>query len=413
MDTPSNGLSNNYPSVHFNPADGYYYAAITLADDGSVSGHAQNRTNIWRSSDGVNWQLSGAAGTQFSFETHVIISGGATYVFDHASVSSCPAPPGPTDLSPDVLAIDIAEQSQAWARFTITLANNNGQYLAIPNLRDNATLQIALGLNGSTIPTHTCYVDAIRHEASGDDLITVIEGRGIGKFLAQINPRLIALSSKTVAQIAQTICSLANVPLASLPATSQFSQVVSCFTMTPGESYDNALKRLSNVYDFDFFETGAPSVFVKIVERSASDTASWAFGQETLAASLQSDSDQANIIRVVGSTTGGVNVFAEVTDQANIAATGAHRLRQIVDRLLDTPARCYLKGQLALRDEQTSATTAQLTVTLNPQLEVMDVITLSDARIAAANQPLRIHAIRTQIDFHSGTWLQHLTCHKP
>jgi hypothetical protein len=413
MDTPSNGLSNNWPTVHYNSADGYYYSAITLADDGSVSGTAQNRTNVWRSTDGLTWQLAGAAGTVFSYEAHILVISGTTYVFDHASVWTAPGSPGPTDLTADVLTLDIHEQTQTWARFSLTLANNNGQYLNLANLRDNASIQIALGYNGTSIATHTCYLDAIRHEATGEQLITVVEGRGIGKFLAQVSPKLITFASKTVAQIAVQICATAGVPLGSLPGTSQFSQVVACFTITQGETYDNALKRLSNVYDFDFYETGSPSVFIKIVERAQGDGASWSYGQETLAASIQTDSDQANIIRVVGATTGTTNVFAEVTDQPNIAATGAHRLRHIVDRLLDTAAKCRLKAQLALRDEQTSATTAQLTVTVNPQLEVMDVISHTDARIGTAAASLRIHDIHTQIDFHQGLWAQHLTCQKP
>ena len=69
-----------------------------------------------------------------------------------------------------------------------------------------------------------------------------------------------SLASTSVGGIAQQICRLANLTIASLPGTPQFSQTIPCFTITQGESWWHALKRLGNVYDFDITTGTPPSV---------------------------------------------------------------------------------------------------------------------------------------------------------
>lgn len=56
---------------------------------------------------------------------------------------------------------------------------------------------------------------------------------------------------------------------------------------------------------------------------------------------------------------------------------------------------------------------AQLTVTVNPQLEVMDVIDITDARLALVNKKYRVEAIDTHVDWQAGTWQQALTLANP
>jgi hypothetical protein len=411
-DSPSNGLSRAYPTVHYDAGSATYYHAAILTDDGSVSGTAQNRVNIWSSTDGLKASIIAPLGNVFANEVHVILQGGSTYVFDNHNVYSAPSAPAATDLTNDVLSMHIQEKAGNHSHFQIVVANQAGQYTGLANLKDNAKVHIQLGIAGyALVDCWDAFIDAVRYEARGDIIAMIIEARGYTKLLDQNSQRFIPIASKTVAQIAQQICQLANVSIAALPGTSQFSQVIPCFTITQGESWWQALKRLGNVYDFDL-TVGTP-VTVKASERLASDTSTWSYGTEALASVRQLNADQPNIIRVVGSTTGGANNFAEAQDISNMASSGQHRYQHIVDRMLDSSAKCQIKANLALRSAQTEGTTGSLTVTVNPQLEVLDPITITDTRTGYSATKMRIMAIDTIFDFHTGVWEQRLELNLP
>lgn len=411
MDTGTNGLSYAYPTVHYNAADGYYYAAVSLQDSGAVSGLVQNRVYLFRSTDAVTWQHLTSLGNVTQLETHLFFSAGALYALDNQSVYQAPSPLSPYDLTADVLALQIHEQASQPTRFALTLSNQNGQYNAQPQLRDNARLAISLGYNGTTILTHYAYIDAVEYRCSPDSQEVIITARDLSKFLDQINTIYRLYAGATIATLATTICALANVALAPLPSTSQFSQTIPSFAILNGESFLQALKRLADVYDFELSTTTTPSV--KLTERAAADAVTFAYSTDTLGIAWQLSADQPNIIRVVGASPGSTNLFAEAIDSTNLAASGAHRFRQIVDRMIGSSVQAQLKANLALRDEQTRSQSGTLTVSLNPQLELLDVISITDDRIGLASQHARIMAILTTIDFDNGEWIQHLDLELP
>jgi hypothetical protein len=413
MDTPDNGLSYPNPAVHYNPNDGYYYVAAVRHDDGSISGTAVDYLTLYRSTDGLTWQLVQSL-TGLQNEAHGLFANSVFYLADGAGAFNGPIPASPYDISADVLAIAIHEQVDQPTRFTITLTNKDGKYNSVPSLKDNAQLKISLGYNSSTILTHVCYIDALEYVCLPDSAELRIHGRDLTKFLDQICTKLIAISSQTVAQLATGICARANVPLATLPGTTQFSQVVPCFQITAGESWWQALLRLGAIYDFETIVTvnsGSPQV--KLIERAAGDSSTWSYGQEAFGIAWQLSADQPNWVRVVGGSATTTNVFADAFDSANLLSSGALRYRHIVDRMVDTAAKSQLKANLALRDDQTQAQTGALTVRLNPQVEVMDVVSLTDSRLALSGQHARISTIATQIDFNTGLFLQHLSLELP
>jgi hypothetical protein len=115
------------------------------------------------------------------------------------------------------------------------------------------------------------------------------------------------------------------------------------------------------------------------------------------------------VVRVTGSTIGSTQpstAWSETTDPANILLVGAERYKLLVDRMLDTSAKCLLRAQQELRLIQRQATHAEAIVTPNPQHELTDVITLTDAGIGIANQALRIAAITTTLAPRNTQWQQ-------
>ncbi|MGH2443734.1 MAG: hypothetical protein ACRDFX_11320 [Chloroflexota bacterium] len=411
MDTPNNGLSLSNPTVHFNAADGFYYAAANLQDAGSVSGTVQNRITVWRSTDGSSWQLAQTVGNVWQNEAHWLLIAGNAYAFDNTSVHIGPAPAAPSDLTADLLSLHISETSDAPSKLTLVLANDRGQYLNHPALRDNAQVAIGLGYNGVSVDTHTGYIDAVEYRCTPDSNVCIVNCRDLAKYLDQICTKLTSLAGDTVGQIAIKVCALANVSLAALPGGAQFGTVIPCFVVVPGETWYAALKRLGSVYDFEIM-TRTPAE-ISIRERLAGEPSGWSYGQETLGVAWQQSADQPNIVRVVGSSSTSSNIFAEVQDAANLAASGAHRYQHVVERMCDTAAKCLLAAQLALRDDQTQSQTGSLTVSINPQHEVLDVITITDARVGLASQRARIRSIQTLVDWQHGVWEQRLGLELP
>jgi hypothetical protein len=413
MDTPDNGLSYPNPAVHYNPGDTNYYVAAIRHDDGTVSGTASDYATLYSSPDALTWtRVQSLTGLQN--EAHGLFVNSVFYAFDGAGAFNGPVPPNPSDISADLLSIQIHETTDASARFTFRLANKDGKYNALANLKDNARVKLSLGYNGSVILTHVAFIDALEYVCLPDTSELRVYARDLTKFLDQICPTLIAITSQTVAAIATAICLRANVSLATLPATSQFSQTVPSFQILPGESWYQALLRLGAIYDFEqsiTVSSGHPQI--KLTERSASDSSTWSYGQEAYAIAWQRSADQPNWVRVVGAAPSTTNVFADAFDQQNLLTSGAVRYRHIVDRLCDTSAKCQIKANLALRDDQTQAQTGALTTRLNPQLEVLDVISLTDARLGLSSQNARINSIDTTIDFEHGQWLQHLSLELP
>lgn len=408
MDNGGLGLSWQWPSLWYDGTT--WYAATQLQDDGSISGAAGNRASLWTSTDFSTWTLIAATAGAFGpYGAQVVTSGGLIYLFDPVTVYTTSLPAASVDVTADLTSLTIHEAEGEPASIALSLSNGAGQYLS--NILTNAQITVNLGYNGSTIKTHVGYVDQLIFTGVGDRVDLTIGARGVGKFLDAVSQQLFVLQGKTVAQLATFVCAQARVALAALPGTSQFSQTIPCFVITPGETWGSALQRVASIYGFTIQETAAPAI--KITEKSASDHSGWTYGTETLGVAWGPSADQANIVRVIGSTGSTGIVFAEAADNGALTGSGMVRYRHVVERMLDTSARCAIKAGLLLRDEQAASYRGTVTVPLNPQHELMDVITITDSRVGLSNQSARIHAIDTEIHWHDGTWLQHLALQKP
>jgi len=408
MDPPSTGLSLEYPSVFWSGT--YFYAAITLTDDGSISGAAQSRTAIWRSTDGQNWAIVANLGNLFPNGASVLVVNGTFYVFDGQTVMQAQTPPGALDLTPDLVTLEIVEKPNAESAATLTLSNYAGQYTGALQLKSNATVTIQLGYGPDLITTHVLYIDQVRYEAVADRLDVIVDLRDCAKFLTQVSNRFVALSQKTIAQLIQYVCDQAGVVVAGIGSTPQFSQIIPCFVITPGETWDTALNRLANVYSFSYRRQSSSVLFS---ERQPGDSSVWTYASETFGINWSKSADQSSVIRVIGAPTGNTVAFAEAIDTAQLSATGRERYRHIVERLLTTSAQCQIKAGLAMREEQSRATTGSLTVALNPGLELLDVVSITDPRVGLSNQQARIDELHWHIDMNTGAHYQQLALTLP
>lgn len=406
FDTPNLGLSYANPCLFL--YSGVWWMAVTLTDSGSVSGVAQARTQVLSSTDFVSWTPFASLGYVFQYGCQVVRhSNGSVYVFDAVNCYSFPAGPAATDVSNDVLSVTITDHLDDPASVTVVLDNTSGAYLTDANARADATLSVAFGYAGQTVTTHVAIVDTLTFEVSPRQNTVTINARSHPKLLDYPSARFVAYSNQSLAAIITDICQRSGATLAALPGTSQFSQTLSCFMIPPGETWLSALKRLSGIYGFSFFGTAAPSI--KVVEPQPGDASVWSYGSEILAASYGLASDQANVIRVSGSSSpGAVTPFAEAIDTTNLTTIGRERYRNVVDRNLDTAAKCQIRATFTLQEEQRHAVHGQLVCALNPQHELLDVISITDAAIGASNLALRIESISWVADFETGVYEQQL-----
>jgi hypothetical protein len=125
----------------------------------------------------------------------------------------------------------------------------------------------------------------------------------------------------------------------------------------------------------------------------ATDPSTWAYASEVLATEYGQESNRPNVVRVVGATISTTTAWSEAVDENNVLLTGSERFLLIVDRMLDTSAKCLQRATSELRQIQRIATHGGLVVALNPQHELADVITFSDAAIGVEDTAMRISGV--------------------
>lgn len=235
MDNKNLGLTYQYPQANLGGA--ITTLAAMLQDDGTASGVAQTRTAIYQDDGSMNFHLVGYIGNSLTTNACALVIAGTIYVFDAINVFTGQPVTSVLDVSNDVLALTIVERPNAPQAIALTLANNNGQYLGLSQLSPNATMTIALGYNGTTLLTHTAYLDTIAQVAGAENLACEISGRSVSKFLEQVISRALIYSNQTIVQLISAIALQAGVTLDPLPTTSQFSQTLPCFMLQPGDTW--------------------------------------------------------------------------------------------------------------------------------------------------------------------------------
>lgn len=407
LDSPSQGLSLSYPDIFYDSSNLYgdarqWYATVLLTDDGSVSTSAHTRTTLYRSSDGSTWAPWLNAGTSLQYGAHVLVTGGVLYLFDATTCYTIPAVPAPVDLTNDVLSLSIKEVYGAPAGAEIVLSNQNGQYSAASWLVDNATLTLAYGYSGQTVTTHLLSLDDWSLQANADSATLTLACRGPLKLLDYPLTQQLVYQNQPLAQILTSLMQAAGMRLAALPGTAPFSQQVSCFIVTPGETWLSALSRLATLYNIIVRADATPEVVV--CDPQATDPSTWTYGSELLATEYGQESNRPNVVRVTGATSGTTTAWSEATDPANILLVGSERFLLMVDRMLDTSARCQIRAQQELRQVQRASVHGAMVCAPNPQHELADVITYSDSAIGVSNATMRISAITTTLAPSGSLW---------
>lgn len=408
LDNPNLGLTTARPTIHYDPSAALYYLTAHLQNDGSVSGQSSTRTRVYSSPDRATWTPMLELAQLFQFGAHTLTLSGSLYVFDAASTVIALSTPAPQDISLDVLSLTITSQLNREAHCALTLDNSSGQYTTAPSLRTDARVTVGLGYGTTAVTVGTYIIDSYTLEDSSTKLQIVLQCRDYLKLLDYPSNRLLVYSGQTIAQLITAICGTAGLAVGTLPGTAQFGYTVPCFMVSQGETYLNALERLSTIYGFRFWCDETPQL--RVAEPAAGDASTWTYGWEALSISQSHSADQASVVRVTGIDASANSVYGEAIDQAAIELVGRERYRHVVDRAIDTAAKANARAALELRDEQMAAYTAGLLVAVNPGHELCDVITFSDPNEGSTNQTARITQSTTTVHPEQGVYDQLLHC---
>ena len=147
-----------------------------------------------------------------------------------------------------------------------------------------------------------------------------------------------------------------------------------------GIPYRNALNELCSVYGLSYFLDQNETMQFR--ELSGSDTSVWSYQPEIESVHFGSDDSRANHI-VSGKPplagTSGALTTAEAYDDVHMHMIGVERLLHHVDPKLTTTTQCSQKAAFLMAQEVRTSTLHTVSIPLNPALQLLDAITLTDS----------------------------------
>ncbi|MDE3076457.1 MAG: hypothetical protein KGJ86_13630, partial [Chloroflexota bacterium] len=392
------GRQKRFPALSV--VDGLYRLAYIEHDDGSADANPYDRARTSASLDFVHWSDRPPVSGQQMLNTPAWLKAGAAYyVLNCAYVFDWPVYDGAdssrnSDLSAQVLSFERRERPPAPSQVQVVLSNQAGQYSPpgpaglVRNGRMTLSEGYVTSAGAELVPVGHYYLEHWFYRRSAGENELVLLAVDTTRRLDREASQQWVYGNVSVGWLILEVAAKAGLFAVSLPATSQFSQVVARFVVNPGDTWRLALHRLMQLYGAEYSLDANEQLVVR--ELSPGDQVAWSFGPEILAAQWGSAYQAANHVRVFGS-----GAVAESWDFQAAAVTGEERYRHVVDRQLTTAAECQLRATLELQIEQRKAGSGILDVPLHPGLELFDVISASDAAAGLSNQPYRIQAIRT------------------
>jgi hypothetical protein len=215
--------------------------------------------------------------------------------------------------------------------------------------------------------------------APGRNQLT-IEAVDLTHLLDLTNRYQITYVNQTLAWMLSEVCARAGFFHVSLPTTSQMSTSVLTFVLHAGRNYRQALDELCRVGWLEYFLD--QNEILQFRELSTGDSVAWRYTPEIETLTLGSTDVRTNHVIVTGKPPTGTYIGAitngEAYDDAHMHTTGIEHVLTASDAKLSTAAVCSSKAAFLLAQEQRDQLSHNITVPLNPALQVLDVIQLSD-----------------------------------
>lgn len=396
-------ISRGAPRLQYDAGRGLYTLIYIEIDDGTVTGAAHEYPRMQQSSDLQHWSqgtilqslmVEYGAGLLYTASANYIISMPAIYRAINYTASSTQA----LDISGAILSYTRHEKVSRPATLDIVLDDNPGQLIpkfsqptTTQPIGPNCTLVLYEGYRTGTPPVTsekvkvgTYHIQGILVQRSPQENQITLRCSDLTSCFDQLNRFQIIYSNQTVAWLLRDICTRAGAMQITLPSTAQMSNIVTSFVLQSGRAFRAPIDELCSIYALDYFLD--QDEVLQFRELSATDSAIWSYQPEIEQLTLGTELQKGNHIIVTGRPPGtgssgaGVPLItAEAYDTTSMLWIGQERLIQHVDQKLTTIAQCASKAAFILAQEQREQNIHTVTVPLNPALQLLDVLTLSDA----------------------------------
>jgi len=436
----STAVGRTAPRLSF--ANGIYTLTSIESDSGLLTGSIYSYPRLRQSIDLVHWSggmivhdLSSAHGVVLIALPIPAIgnAGPRTYLASLSTVYSASMFQATNttqylDISNALISYRRVEQPGKPARLEVVVDNAQGVFNSYVTTQ---TTYQPIGLNTSLIlsegykvgmpPTTgdgvkigTYHIEQIHFVRSPLENHLLLIGRDQSRTLDLTARYQNVYVNQTLGFLVTEMCACAGLLSLVLPTTSQLSQLVPSFVLQAGSLYRNALDELCTTYGLSYFLD--QNEVMQFRELSVSDTPIWSYQPEIEAVSFDSDDQRANHIVVSGKPPLGGQLgaltTAEAYDDAHLRLIGVERLLHRVDPKLTTPAQCSQKAGFLMAQEARSSITHTVTIPLNPALQLLDSITLTDSAApggSGQHVTCRIVHIAVQYEAQNGVDAMHLT----
>jgi len=390
--------------------NGVYTLVCIEADSGLLTGSVYNYPRLRQSVDLVHWSSGTIAHSLSTLYGAIVIplptpetgtAGARCYLAIMSTVYSANLFQRTNttqfvDVSASVLSYQRQEQVAKPSRLDVIIDNSRGIYNALIGTATNyqpvglnASMLLSEGYDvGSPPPTTADVVQVGIYHLSQVHIMRSPEKNQLHLIAFDLSHNLditvryqSSFSNQTVGYLITDVCVRAGLFSVVLPTTSQVSQVVPSFVIQAGQTYRHAVDELCTTYGLAYFLDQNETVQFR--ELSASNSSVWSYQPEIETVSFGSNDQRANHIVVSGKPPHGGQLgaltTAEFYDDTHMQLVGLEKPLHHVDPKLTTTTQCAEKAALLIAQETRSGVMHTVTIPLNPALQLLDGITLTDS----------------------------------
>jgi len=340
--------------------------------------------NLWR--EPVPFDLSSSYGlAQSHSSSHAWLS-------RPSGVWRSPISQAALDISADLVELSLSEEPFG-AKARLEFRNDDGRYGGIGSggyvaIRKGSEIAISPGYRtsaGVEVSSGPAYwIRGWQYISRGGLSRFVLEAEnGWGLLDAWRARRQFnwAAGQKNILQLLMFVLARAGLELTVLSSSSALNNNYPAFSLYPGDSGAQAVRRLlALVSDVLFFRGGCG--YIRNPQASDASNYSYGTGHAVIEGLYTGAAQQPNRVQVYGS-----GLMAESFDWPEIN-DNFDRLVQVHDLNLDSLSKVQQRAEAELRQAQIAATGGEITVPLNCGQELYDVVDITDAR-AGLNQAKR------------------------
>jgi hypothetical protein len=188
------------------------------------------------------------------------------------------------------------------------------------------------------------------------------------------------LSGQTLSSCLAEVAARAGLFSITITGGAQLGEQIITFVLQANQTYRHALDALCTTYGLDYFMDQNETFQIR--EIMPTNPSVWSYQNEIEQVAFGQDYQRANHVVVNGKPPGGGPfslTSSEAYDTTANAATRVERLLHHTDLKMFTTGQTTLAASLVLYAEQRAQTDTRLIVPLNPALQLLDVLTVTDA----------------------------------